>query len=62
MIGTKDNDETPKGNDETPKGNEELFGVENQRDEDILFFEIIMEGEKGDTITYEQFKKEMGWN
>ncbi|WP_166444638.1 hypothetical protein [Dyadobacter bucti] len=51
-----------KENDETPRGNDKLFGVENQLDEDILILEIIKECEKGDTITYEQFKKEMGWN
>jgi len=36
--------------------------IENQELEDIFLLEIVKERDKGDTISYEQFQKEMGWN
>lgn len=50
------------GNIEAPKGSEELISVDDQQNEDIFLLETVLERDKGDTISYEQFQKEMGWN
>ncbi|MCE7063990.1 hypothetical protein [Dyadobacter sp. CY326] len=39
-----------------------LTVIENQELEDIFLLEILKDRDKGDTITFEQFQKEMGWN
>jgi hypothetical protein len=39
-----------------------LSVIENQELEDLFLLEITKERDKGDTITYDQFRKEMGWN
>ncbi|MGG7663266.1 hypothetical protein [Dyadobacter sp. BHUBP1] len=39
-----------------------LTVIENQELEDLFLLEIIKQRDKGDTITYEQFRKEMGWS
>ena len=39
-----------------------LTVIDNQELEDMFLLEIVKERDKGDTITYEQFRKEMGWN
>lgn len=36
--------------------------IGNQELEDLFLLEIMKERDKGDTITYDQFRKEMGWN
>lgn len=39
-----------------------LTVIDNQELEDMFLLEIVKERDKGDAITYEQFRKEMGWN
>lgn len=39
-----------------------LAVIDNQELEDLFLLEIVKERDKGNTITYEQFRKEMGWN
>ena len=36
--------------------------IDNQELEDFFLLEIIKDRDKGDTITFEQLQKEMGWN
>lgn len=36
--------------------------IQNQELEDLFLLEITKERDKGDTISYGQFQKEMGWN
>ncbi|MDR6808994.1 hypothetical protein J2Y45_006208 [Dyadobacter sp. BE34] len=36
--------------------------IENQELEDQLLLEITQERDKGDTISYDEFCKAMGWN
>jgi len=36
--------------------------IENQELEDLFLLEITKERDKGDTITYDEFRKEMGWS
>jgi hypothetical protein len=39
-----------------------LSVIENEELEDFFLMEIMKERDKGDTVSYAQFRKEMGWN
>jgi hypothetical protein len=36
--------------------------IQNQELEDLFLLEMTKERDKGETISYDQFQKEMGWN
>lgn len=39
-----------------------LSVIENEELEDFFLMEIMKERDQGDTVSYAQFRKEMGWN
>ncbi|WP_255720988.1 hypothetical protein [Dyadobacter sp. CY261] len=40
---------------------EENLDLEDQNLQDLLLLEIIEKHDKGETISYDEFRKEMGW-